>query len=356
MSDRFNSDRSLDPRGAASRALGLISDEEYPAAVLAALGTFDLGDEALYLAWELVRQAPALSAAERRALLFLGLGVQVAVRQGSTRLPLSGEVGRAHFDELGLLLGASDADLALGRAMLGELPQARLAGVAARLDPVAGLGGEHKPLILDGYFLYAERWWRAEQRLVASLRTRLGGDGPGLADATKSLAVLADVARRPRVAHGRPAPLTDEQEAAVRLALQRRLAVIVGGPGTGKTSIVAALVRCAARLGCSGEALALAAPTGKAADRLRSSVAAALASVADPALADLSLELPPAQTLHRLLGYSPNGRFRQHEHHRLSARLVIVDEASMIDLGLMDQLARALPPESTLVLLGDADQ
>jgi len=356
MSRVLGHPRLLDPRGAASRALGLISDEDYPQATLAALAAFDLGDEALYLAWELLRTAPSLNLAERRALLFLGLGVQVAVRQGSTRLPLSGEEGRAHFDELGRALGASEGDLGLARAMLGELREARLSGGSARLDPVAGLAGEHKPLLLDGYFLYAERWWRAEERLVATLGPRLRGARPGLAGDEAAHAALADVMLRPAFARGQAAQLTDEQEAAVRLALQRRLAVIVGGPGTGKTSIVAALLRCAARLGLAGEDLALAAPTGKAADRLRGAVVAALESVADPAEADRSLRLPAAQTLHRLLGYSPSGRFRQHENHRLIARLVVVDEASMLDLAMMDQLGRALSPDATLVLLGDADQ
>ncbi|HET9766747.1 MAG TPA: AAA family ATPase, partial [Thermoanaerobaculia bacterium] len=168
---------------------------------------------------------------------------------------------------------------------------------------------------------------------------------------------------RGRPAHdpaGRAVPLTDEQEAAVRAALGGRLTAITGGPGTGKTWIVAALLRVAARLGepTVGE-IALAAPTGKAADRLQGSLRAALAAVADPAAADAALTAAPlaASTLHRLLSYSPSGEyFRRHERNPLAERLVIVDESSMLDLTLAERLLRSLPAAGRLVLLGDARQ
>ncbi len=142
-------------------------------------------------------------------------------------------------------------------------------------------------------------------------------------------------------------------------ALNRRLAVVSGGPGTGKTTIALALARGLVRLGVPASELALAAPTGKAANRLQESFQAGLAALPVPSAADRALQsaCPPAQTLHRLLGYSPaTGRFLHHHNYRLAARAVIVDEGSMIDLSLMDRLLRALRDDAVLVLLGDADQ
>jgi ATP-dependent exoDNAse (exonuclease V), alpha subunit - helicase superfamily I member len=113
------------------------------------------------------------------------------------------------------------------------------------------------------------------------------------------------------------------------------------------------------RLGVPASELALAAPTGKAANRLQESFQAGLAALPAPSAADRTLRsaCPPAQTLHRLLGYSPaTGRFRHHQNYRLAARAAIVDEGSMIDLALMDRLLRALRDDAVLVLLGDADQ
>ncbi len=106
------------------------------------------------------------------------------------------------------------------------------------------------------------------------------------------------------------------------------------------------------------DAIAVAAPTGKAAQRLQQSIAAGLAGTrGDISDAALRSGAPAPQTVHRLLGWSPtSGRFARHENDPLPHRVVIVDEASMIDLALMDRLLRALRPDARLVLLGDADQ
>jgi exodeoxyribonuclease V alpha subunit len=145
----------------------------------------------------------------------------------------------------------------------------------------------------------------------------------------------------------------------VLLAATRSLAVVSGGPGTGKTAICAALCRTLVRLGVAPRAIALCAPTGKAAQRMTWSVTGALAGPGDLPAPDRRLlaELPAARTLHRMLGYQPaTGRFRHHPKFPVPAEVVIVDEASMIDLELMERLARALAPTTRLVLFGDADQ
>lgn len=160
--------------------------------------------------------------------------------------------------------------------------------------------------------------------------------------------------------------LNDEQRTAVQNAAERPLALITGGPGTGKTTIVVAVLRALVRMGYKPEEIALAAPTGKAAFRMRESATEQLDLLekayggANPAIAlDLALrsDLPEARTLHRLLEYSPKyNTFRRNQANRLRARVVVCDEASMIDLGMMHAIINALPDDAKLVLVGDADQ
>ncbi len=123
--------------------------------------------------------------------------------------------------------------------------------------------------------------------------------------------------------------------------------------------MVVSILRVLARLGVAMESVALAAPTGKAANRMEESVQNGLVAIPNRGETDGEIlqHLPEAKTLHRLLGYSSRiGGFRHHENNPLAYEVVIVDEASMIDLDLMDRLLRATPKESRLILLGDADQ
>src|SRR5690606_10673261 len=118
--------------------------------------------------------------------------------------------------------------------------------------------------------------------------------------------------------------------------------------GTGKTSIVVSVLRLLARLGVEPSEVALAAPTGKAAHRLGDAVQSHLQALQpeDDVDARLLRELAGASTLHRLLGYSPaRNDYYYHENNRLPHRVVIVDEASMIDLFLMERLLSAVQPE-----------
>jgi exodeoxyribonuclease V alpha subunit len=346
----------LHPEGAARHRLGELGDgSRFPAALRDVLGELDLGDEQLYLAWALAREA-RLPAADERALTLLVLALLVTMRQGSTRLPTSGAEGEAHLSELFAVLGGGPAELARARTLCADLLGARLGGAAAPIDPIAGLPGERRPLLVDGYALYTGRMHACEVSLAAALSARLSSTTPPFSPEAAA-AALDDVVSRPARIGGRAIVLGAGQRRALEAALARPLAVISGGPGTGKTSIVAALLRVLARLGVASEEIALAAPTGKAAFRICQAIARGLADVEDPSAHDRALRVPEAQTLHRLLGWSPSReRFLSHKNDRLAARVVIVDECSMIDLYLMERLAQAVRDDAVLVLLGDADQ
>jgi len=133
----------------------------------------------------------------------------------------------------------------------------------------------------------------------------------------------------------------------------RRLTVVSGGPGTGKTTAAAALIACLLELD-PGTRIVLAAPTGKAAARMREALAARARDLPESVRARLPAE---AHTVHRLLGVTPTpGRFRHHADNPLALDLLVVDEASMLDLALAAALVDALPAHARLVLLGDKDQ
>jgi exodeoxyribonuclease V alpha subunit len=291
-----------------------------------------------YLGWEIGRCAEGLDTGSRRALEALAAACVASMRAGSTRLPLDGRLGSA------LALVAREDSLS---AVRGLVDRARAGDAAARA--VLGGPGDRTPMVVEGDWLYAERMRVLEERFCARVRQRLAQP---IAVDTKALQkALKGVG-------GGPPPLTDEQKRAVRAALTAPLALITGGPGTGKTTIVVALLRALWWTGVPMESVAIAAPTGKAAQRLKQAIAAGLGSaVMDIAEAGLRSIAPEPQTIHRLLGWSPTrGRFARHENDPLPHRVVIVDEASMIDLAAMDRLLRALREGASVLLLGDADQ
>ena len=215
-----------------------------------------------------------------------------------------------------------------------------------------------QPLVMGGTtdapLLYLRRYAGYEQRVGQGLLQRAG----------EPLPVPQDSARLWLDRFFAPRPDVDWQKMACAVALRARLSVITGGPGTGKTYTAARLLALLLALHDTGSPLrvALAAPTGKAAARLKQSIDKALQDLPVPADAGLDLKalverMGPARTLHSLLGARPDSRqFRHHAAHPLDVDVLIVDEASMVHLEMMDALLQALPPHARLVLLGDKDQ
>ena len=221
-----------------------------------------------------------------------------------------------------------------------------------------GAQADPAPLVLWENALYLAKDARYEADLAHALRTRAAQPAP-LAAAPAQLKAWLEVL------FGAPAQAIDWQRLGAAMLLERSLLVLTGGPGTGKTSTVTralTLLAAALQQEAGPVRIALAAPTGKAAARLAQAVAEAKASLGNtplpPALeAGLAAIPDEAVTLHRLLGYQPYGnRFARGRAAPLAADVVLVDEASMVDLRLMAQLFDALAPETRVILLGDKDQ
>ena len=216
-----------------------------------------------------------------------------------------------------------------------------------------------QPLVLDGERLYLRRYWRDETLVAKTIRARAQDVRVvDTSEARRWLDILFASDRRT------DADGPDWQKLACAVALRGSVAIITGGPGTGKTYTVARLLALLFAMAEHPERqrVALAAPTGKAAARLKQSIDKALGELADKvgdalALRALTARMGAARTLHSLLGARPDTRaFAHHSGNRLDIDVLIVDEASMVHLEMMAALLAALPDGATLILLGDKDQ
>jgi exodeoxyribonuclease V alpha subunit len=215
---------------------------------------------------------------------------------------------------------------------------------------LVGTPEQWRPLILDrGHFLYLQRFHHYEQAIAGHLKRIEAGRPVG----EISLTTLSE--RLPHYFSDMPPGEIDWQKAAAVIALWRRLCVISGAPGTGKTTTAAKIIGLLIDV-CGSPSLrfALCAPTGKAAARLSQALRAAAENL--PGGTEARKRFPTeASTIHRLLAFSRQG-FRFNAANPLPADVVVVDEASMIDLALMAQLLEAVPPDARLIILGDHHQ
>lgn len=196
-----------------------------------------------------------------------------------------------------------------------------------------GKPGDFKPIILENDKLYLHKYWSYEEEITKWLKAKANKQDQKLTESeTKHIETLF-----PESEGG-----VDYQKLATQLALIKELLIISGGPGTGKTytvkKILEAFLKKDAKL-----KIALAAPTGKAAERLNESIR------------EVSHDLE-AVTVHKLLGARRNGDFKHGNENKLLHDIVIIDEASMLDIRLWIGLVRSLKDKCKLILLGDKDQ
>ncbi|VVN35507.1 RecBCD enzyme subunit RecD [Pseudomonas fluorescens] len=240
--------------------------------------------------------------------------------------------------------------------LLEALDGARWCKVLAssRLVALAADNGEaaqQRPLVLSGKRLYLRRYWAYERRIDNALRQRLAEHENTPSDLPQRLTGLFGSAK--------PGEVIDWQKLACALATRSAFSIVTGGPGTGKTTTVVrllALLQAPAVEAGKPLRIRLAAPTGKAAARLTESISQQVRTLE---VADAVREKIPSDvtTVHRLLGSRPGTRhFRHHAGNHLPLDVLVVDEASMIDLEMMANLLDALPAHARLVLLGDKDQ
>lgn len=276
---------------------------------------------------------PLLAGEFSRVIAGLAPGTRDAVRVAAALAADATAAGHVCVD-LAAVAGRPAFDGAVAVAPLEPLV------AALRASPLVAAPGGYAPLVLDGTRLYLHRYWHYETTLAAALIERC-----------RPPAAAVDPARLARALDRLFPDATGGaggQKAAAAVACLRRLAVISGGPGTGKTTTVARVL--AALVELAGEArlaIGLAAPTGKAAARLEAS----LAQLAETASLGLR-----AVTVHRLLGLAAGGAPQFDAQNPLPLDVLVVDEASMVDLALAAKLVAALPAHARLILLGDKDQ
>jgi exodeoxyribonuclease V alpha subunit len=228
--------------------------------------------------------------------------------------------------------------------------QLRQSACCAGAEPHVATGAtgraEVTPLVLDGTRLYLRRFYEAERRLADTITRRVQ---------QRQRDDLASSAALFRQLFPEAATHIDWQAVAAVAALRSSLVFVTGGPGTGKTTVAARLLALLVARDPS-VTVAVAAPTGRAAARLSEAIGVAVRR--ERLHEVVGAQLPTSgNTLHRLLGYTPwNGHFRHHAGNPLPHEVVIVDEASMVDVLMMDALFAACTPTARIIVLGDPDQ
>jgi exodeoxyribonuclease V alpha subunit len=198
-------------------------------------------------------------------------------------------------------------------------------------EDYVGFPGDYKPFILDEDQLYLHKYWSFENELVDWLLTKRQNDFLKFESLNYDFSTLFENSDR-----------SDLQKVATCLALHKSFLVISGGPGTGKTYTVKKIIK-ALKIQNPDYKIAITAPTGKAAERLNESIS------------DLDENIE-ATTLHRLLGANYEGEFKYNDKNKLFHDVVIIDEASMLDLRMWVGVKRALRLSTKLIVLGDKDQ
>jgi len=262
-----------------------------------------------------------------------------AIAQGDVCLDLGAVAGRRILEK------GDDKDVDI------QCPELSVWQQKLESSPIVGSPGTYQPLILDQKNrLYLYRYWEYEHLLAQSIRERIDDDlAPGMPSVL--IEKLNQLFAQSIDSH------IHQQKLAVLMPALRRFSVISGGPGTGKTTLVAKILALLIDLYLPKELnIYLVAPTGKAAAALRESIQKAKETL-NCSQKIKALIPEETYTVHRLLGsISGSPYFRYNESNPLPADVIVVDEASMMDLPLMSKLIQAIPSHARLILIGDKDQ
>ncbi|AUU36418.1 exodeoxyribonuclease V subunit alpha [Proteus mirabilis] len=291
-----------------------------------------------------LRFAQMLVADENPILLFIFAYLSAQTGAGHVCLPLNIIQQDKLFD---------GRHTELSQAIWQEMAQPSAKEILAELNQSECVNQGHSdlpsPIILDNGLLYLQRMWRYEEQIAQFFRQEqrvVDIDENQLTNVLNQLfpSVKTDAE-------------TNWQKVAAAVAITSPISIISGGPGTGKTTTVAKILAAFVMLTANEKPIIqLAAPTGKAAARLTESLGKALAQLA---LSEEELKWMPdqAQTIHRLLGAQPESQqVRYHRDNPLQLDILVIDEASMVDLPMMARLIEALPEHCHVIFLGDKDQ
>ena len=273
------------------------------------------------------------------------MALSKALRNGHSCLPLGDIAGQTYW--------STTDDKAAGAA---SRPGYTFASFEVLMNSAQShpINANHDaPLVLENTRLYLRRYWRYEQHVAKHLLKRMQGYQLSKEQQEAAHNLLAKLFKAPNEGQ------IDWQAQAVKDALERQVSIISGGPGTGKTYTVARLLVALQAVNETSLTMVMAAPTGKAKQRLVESINSAKGQLLQQGIGKELINSIPhtAQTLHGLLGLRPNSHSaKYHSANPLPIDLLLVDEVSMVDLPMMARLLDALPEHCKLVLVGDAEQ
>ncbi len=277
---------------------------------------------------------------EEAVFFHLLIALQWALRQGHSCLPLI-EVAENTFwtDEDNNQTGYTFPSL--------QILHQSLEGLFISIE-------DNAPIVLDQQASYLRRYWQYEVEVAKSIAQRMTLSPLSEQEQSKAKTIFSQLFSQNSLNND-----IDWQKVAVANALGRKLSIISGGPGTGKTYTVTRLLATLQAVHDGQLKILMSAPTGKAAQRLKESIASAKEDLKNTHVDELIINSIPEQatTLHRLLGFRPQSlKLSHNEKQPLKCDVLLIDEVSMIDLPMMTRVLRALPVEAQLILLGDADQ